>query len=108
MQISNLKDAQKQVLKLMQLCNAMIEKVKARDSKEFLDYVGNFLVEMVSIAYRLMLFIKVADKHEVKRNLFNFYLCESEVQMQNLANKIEKLMSVYGDKIDALKEDFLR
>jgi hypothetical protein len=108
LEISNLKDAYNQVLKLMELCQASIEKVKALDSKEFMNYVGNYLVEMVSIAYRLMLFIKIADKHEEKRDLFDFYLAESEVRMQYLANKIEKLMSVYGDKIDALKKDFLR
>jgi alkylation response protein AidB-like acyl-CoA dehydrogenase len=106
--ISNLISEQKQVMQLVEQCAALIEKVKALDSKEFLDYVGNHVVEMVSIVYRLILFIKIADKHEGKRDLFNFYLTESEVQIQYLANKVEKLMATYGDKIDALKEDFLR
>lgn len=104
--IAHLKEAQQQVLALMELCQRSIEKAKSLNSKEFLDYVGNYLVEMVSIAYRLMLFIKVADEHEEKRDLFNFYLAESEVRMQYLANTIDKLMKTYGDKIDVLKHDF--
>lgn len=55
-----------------------------------------------------MLFIKIVDKHEQKRDLFNFYLLESETRMHYLADEIDKLMAVYGDKIDALKEDFLK
>ena len=96
------------VAELATQCNDMIKKVKAMNSKEFYDYVGNYVVEMVSIAYRLILFIKIADKHESKHDLFNFYLAESEVRMQYLADTIDKLMSTYGDKINVLKEDFLR
>jgi 3-(methylthio)propanoyl-CoA dehydrogenase len=102
-EFANLKPAHKQIIEFIELYNAIVEKIKALDSKEFFDYVGNYVTEMISIIYRLMLFIKVADKHTEKRDLFEFYLTESQPRLQYLNNTIEKLMEVYGGDISKLK-----
>jgi len=107
LEISHLKDEKKQILKLIDQYKTLFEKLKSFDSKEFFDYTGNYITEMVSIIYRLMLFIKAADEHEEKRELFTFYLTESEPRIDYLAKKTEKLMAVYGDRIDELKKDLV-
>jgi len=59
----------------------VVESVKEMKNKDFLDYVSNHIVEMASIVYRLYLFLPIAEKHKDKRDLFKFYMRESETRM---------------------------
>jgi 3-(methylthio)propanoyl-CoA dehydrogenase len=104
--ITNLTEEKEKVLVFIDQYNALVEKLKNQDSKEFFNYVGNYVVEIVSIIYRLMLFTKIADKNEEKHGLFKFYLIESDAQINYLSDKIEKLMLNYGGDISDLKKDF--
>ncbi|MCK4869850.1 MAG: acyl-CoA dehydrogenase family protein [Gammaproteobacteria bacterium] len=106
--IDNLNNEKTIIIDFIEQYNNLIEKLKELDSKELFSYVGNYVVEIVSILYRLMLFIKAANKHEEKRDLFKFYLTESETHIPYLINKIEKLMTSYGDNISDLKKDLIK
>ena len=86
----------------------IVEQVKKMGSKPFTDYVGNYLMELTSIIYRLYLFLPVADAHESKRDLFKFFLCESDAHIDYLIRKIENTASVYGERIDVLKNDLVK
>lgn len=103
--ITSLKKEKKQILDFVHAYNTLLTKVKELDSKEFFDYIGNYIVEIVSIIYRLMLFIKVADKHEEKCDLFRFYLVESISRIKYLIDHIENLYKVYSSDIAVLKKD---
>ena len=65
-------------------------------------------MELTSIIYRLYLFLPVADAHESKRDLFTFFLNESDARIDYLIRKIENAADVYGDRIDVLKNDLVK
>jgi 3-(methylthio)propanoyl-CoA dehydrogenase len=85
----------------------LVKDVVALDCKEFLDFVANYLVEMASIIYRLYLYLPIAEKHESKRDLFNFYLTESKSRLHYLTELVENTKDTYGSDITQLKKDFI-
>ena len=85
----------------------LLQSVEELDSKEFYDYVGNYIVELVSIIVRLVLFLEVVIEKEAKKDLFRYYLNESDTQINHLINKIEGLIENYGRDIGNLKNNFI-
>ena len=83
------------------------ESVKAAESREFLDFAAPYLVEMASYLYRLALYLPVADRHEDARPLFDFFLGESGVKLDYLAERIHRLTEQYGAGIGILKRQFV-
>jgi len=104
----NRKQSEKQkICAYMDQYYQLIAKVKAVNSKPFFDYVGNYLVELVSILYRLTLFLPVAEAHPSKDEVFTFYQQTAQVRMTYLINIITQLADNYGDQIEHLKKPFL-
>jgi len=85
----------------------LVKNIKELDNKEFFDYVGNYVVELLSIIYRLVLFLTIVVEHNEKAEIFRFYLNESDLRINFLINKVDKLMSTYGKDIGNLKNDFV-
>ncbi len=107
LEISVLENKKTKILGMIDLLNETAQKVKDFQSKEFLDYVANHLVEMASIIYRAALYLPVAEKHQDKRRMFKFFMRESETRLDYLVKKIDTLKATYGEDIAELKEDFL-
>ncbi len=103
-----LKHAKDHILELTAKFNKSVEKVKELDNKDFLDFAAGYLVEMSSILYRLMLFLPVAEKYKEKREVFKFFLTESDSRIDYLIKRISNLQTQYGADIAELKEDFLK
>jgi hypothetical protein len=91
------------VERLQQTANNVLE----LKSKDFHDYVANYLVEMASIVYRCALFLPVAEKHAEKRELFQYFLNESTTRFDYLINEVSSLKDNYGESIAGLKADFV-
>jgi len=85
----------------------LVKNIKELDNKEFFDYVGNYVVELLSIIYRLVLLLPIVVEHNEKAEIFRFYLNESDLKINYLINKVDKLMSTYGKDIGNLKDDFV-
>jgi hypothetical protein len=85
-----------------------VETVKVNENKDLLDYCGNYFVEAASILYRMALFVPVAQKHEEKQELFNYYKTRSFNRINYLLSMIESLEKSYGKSIDSLKKPFVR
>ncbi len=102
------KQREKQIiLDYIEQYNQLIKKVKAVGSKEFFDYVGNYLVELISVLYQLKLFLAVAEAHPSKEEIFNFYLHESQARINYLIKIIQQLADNYGDQIVNLKKPLI-
>jgi len=108
MQINVLTEAHTSVIAYIDHYEQTVEMVKKTGVKAFTDYVGNYLVELTSIIYRLYLFLPVADAHESKRDLFTFFFTESDARISYLIQKIENTASEYGGRIDGLKDDLVK
>jgi len=91
------------VEQLQQTVNDVLE----LKSKDFHDYVANYLVEMASIIYRCALFLPVAEEHEEKRELFCYFMTESVTRVDYLMKEIRSLKDHYGEAIADLKADFV-
>jgi len=86
----------------------LIATIKEMESKEFFDYVGNYVVELLSIIYRLVLLFPIALKHNEKAEILRYYLNESDTRVNYLINKVDKLISTYGTDIANLKNKFIQ
>lgn len=107
MDATALSDAHKTIITYVDRYEQIVEQVKKVGSKAFTDYVGNYLVELTSIIYRLYLFLALADEFESERELFTFFLNEADAEIDYLIRKIENAAKVYGDRIDVLKDDLV-
>ncbi|MCF7886586.1 MAG: acyl-CoA dehydrogenase family protein [Candidatus Marinimicrobia bacterium] len=85
----------------------LVTAIKELESKEFFDYVGNYVVELLSIVDRLVLLFPIVLEHNEKAELFRFYLNESDTRINYLINKVNKLMNTYGKDIGNLKNNFV-
>jgi len=56
----------------------------------------------------LSLFVPVAQKHEEKQELFNYYKTRSFNRINYLISMIESLEKGYGKSIDSLKKPFVK
>lgn len=92
----------------VQQMDRAVQRVMEIDSREFHDFVGNYLVEMASIIYRLYLYLPVAEKYEEKRELFEFFLLDSEPRLLYLERMTRDIGSKYGENIGTIKNGFLR
>ncbi|HMA62422.1 MAG TPA: acyl-CoA dehydrogenase family protein [bacterium] len=86
----------------------LIATIKEMESKEFFDYVGNYVVELLSIIYRLVLLFPIALGHNEKAEILRYYLNESDTRVNYLINKVDKLISTYGTDIANLKNKFIQ
>lgn len=98
---------QKELLELISLFKKTIILVAEFKNKELNDYVATYLVELASLLYRNYLMIEIAEKHEEKRELFQFFFNDSKVRAEYLVNKIKTTISVHGGKIANLKKEFI-
>ena len=105
--ISSLNDEKEQILGFVNEMEDITGRVKELDSKEFLDYVANYLIEMASVIYRLAIYLPVADKFPEKRELFKFFLTDSKGKSAYLISRITALIENYGSEIGSLKDTFL-
>lgn len=86
----------------------LVTAIKEMESKEFFDYVGNYVVELLSIVYRLVLLFPIALEHNQKAEIFRYYLNESDTRINYLINKVDKLLATYGKDIGNLKNKFVQ
>ncbi len=107
-EVSVLAAAKEEILSYSGKMERLVKDVTEVDSREFLDYVGNYLVEMASLLYRLFLYLMLAEKYVEKRELFNFFLLESKARLNYLSDLVENMKESYGPGISKLKEDFSR
>ena len=96
------------ILELNGLVLKTIERSQQVENREFQDYVANYLVEMASLLYRMKLYLPLAEAHGEKRDLFTYFLTESDARIHYLVNLVNAMMTQYGDRIDTLKSDFVR
>ncbi|MDX9806629.1 MAG: acyl-CoA dehydrogenase family protein [bacterium] len=96
------------ILEVIEKVMKSVETVKVNENKDLLDYCGNYFVEAASILYRLSLFVPVAQKHEEKQELFNYYKTRSFNRINYLLSMIESLEKGYGKSIDSLKKPFVK
>lgn len=82
--------------------------VKDAHNKELFEYVSNYITEIVSILYRLILLLPIADKHEEKAEVFRFYFTKSRSRLAYLHNLVIDLTENYKEDMDSLKNDFVR
>jgi len=108
LEISHLAEPKAVILSYLDKMDRLVKGVVAVDSREFLDYTANYLVEMASILYRLYLYLSLAEKYEEKRELFRYYLMESETRLTYLSNLVENIEKSYGPGISEIKKDFIR
>ncbi|MEN8153283.1 MAG: acyl-CoA dehydrogenase family protein [Acidobacteriota bacterium] len=106
--IENLTEEKKDLIEYISEMEKVVDLVKEADSKEFLDFVANYIIEMASIIYRLYLFLPIADKFEEKRELYKFYSVESNSRLKYLADKVKNLLDNYGKDIGNIKESFIK
>jgi len=106
--VTCLEEQKQKIQSFVQQMERTVKTVLEIDSREFHDYVGNYLVEMASIIYRLYLYLPVADTYEEKRELFDFFLLDSEPRLLYLERMTRNIRQKYGDNIKRIKNDFLR
>lgn len=104
--INTLNEEREMILDFVTKMEIITNRVKELDSREFLDYVANYLIEMASIIYRLVLYLPVADRFEEKRGLFKFFLTDSDGKLDYMISKTSALIENYGDDISSLKGQF--
>jgi alkylation response protein AidB-like acyl-CoA dehydrogenase len=107
LEITHLKKEQAEISTYVEKINQLLKDVLAVDSREFKDYVANYLVEMASILYRLYLYLPFAEKHESKRRVLDFFMMDSTARLVYLEQLTRNLISQYGSQIEIVKEDFL-
>ncbi len=95
------------LLSYIERLNRVLNMIRNLKSQEFTDYVGNYLVEIVSLIYRQFLFLQVAETHQEKRDLFRYFANESEVRIDYLIKRIRTMATKYGNDVDELKKDFI-
>jgi alkylation response protein AidB-like acyl-CoA dehydrogenase len=105
--ISHLQKEQSEIIEFASSMNQLVTDVLKVESKEFKEFVGNYLVEMASILYRLYLYLPFAEKHESKRNVLKFYLVDAKARLTYLEQMTRNLIAQYGSDIDTIKKDFL-
>lgn len=108
LETAHLAESKTVILTYLDKMERLVKDVVAVDSREFLEYTGNYLVEMASILYRLYLYLSFAEKYEDKRELFRYYLMESETRLTYLSNLVENIKETYGPGISEIKKDFIR
>ncbi|MBN2279955.1 MAG: acyl-CoA dehydrogenase family protein [Candidatus Marinimicrobia bacterium] len=86
----------------------LFEFVKDQKNRELFDYVANYITEIVSILYRLMLLAPIADKHEEKAEIFKFYFTKSKSRIAYLHLLTRDIFANYHQSVDELKADFIR
>ncbi|MEN8223123.1 MAG: acyl-CoA dehydrogenase family protein, partial [Acidobacteriota bacterium] len=105
-QVNSLREEKSTIEKLIDEMEKTAKKVKDYESKEFLDFSANYIIEMASIIYRLVLYLPVADQNEEKRDLFYFFLNDSKDKINYLNDKVGSLLENYGGDIVSLKNQF--
>ncbi len=83
-----------------------MEKVKDLDSKEFLDYVANYIVEIASLIFRSLLFVQNFGKSERVDKLYRYFDLRAERKINYLTELTSSLMYEYGKDINVLNKDF--
>ncbi len=106
-EVQNLKSEKELIAAFIDEYYKVFESIKSVNNRDFFDYVGNHITEIISIIYRLVLFLPIADKNDEKADLFKFYLYESMSRLNYLIDRIETFKISYGDKIEKLKNDFI-
>lgn len=86
----------------------LFEYVKEQKNKELFDYVANYITEMVSILYRLILLLPIAEKHEEKAEILKFYFTKSKSRIAYLHQLTRDMYSNYNESTESLKADFVR
>lgn len=104
----DLEKEKNRILMLNDLMRDATDQCHQAETREFQDYVANYLVEMASWLYRLKLYLPVARQHEDKRELFRYFLTEADARVHYLAGLVRTMRAEYGDRIDTLKTDFVR
>ncbi len=82
--------------------------VKNADNKELFEYVSNYIVEIISILYRLILFLPIAEANEEKESIFTYYLTKSKSRLTYLYQLITDTVDNYKDNLDDLKKTFIQ
>ncbi len=85
----------------------LLNHAKYADNKELFDYISNYIVEIVSIIYRLIMLMPIADKNEEKHEIFKFYLVKSKSRLTYLTNLTNDIIENYNKNTEMLKIDFL-
>ena len=104
----DLEEQRTRILELNRLMLDVTHESQQVENREFQDYVANYLVEMASMLYRLKLYLPLAEAHPEKRDMFRYFLTESDARIHYLVNLVRMMLAGYGDQIATLKSDFIR
>jgi alkylation response protein AidB-like acyl-CoA dehydrogenase len=86
----------------------LFEFVKEQKNKELFDYVSNYITEIVSILYRLILLFPIADKHAEKNGILKFYFIKAKSRLTALHQMTRDVYGYYAADFNDLKTDFLK
>lgn len=86
----------------------LFEFVKEQKNKELFDYVSNYITEIVSILYRLILLFPIADKHAEKSGILKFYFIKAKSRLTALHQMTRDVYGYYAADFNDLKTDFLK
>ncbi|MFP4546625.1 MAG: acyl-CoA dehydrogenase family protein [Fidelibacterota bacterium] len=86
----------------------LLEFVKEQKNKELFDYVANYITEVVSILYRLILFLPIAEDYKEKAEIFKFYMTKSRSRITYLQQLTKDVYANYNESVEKLKADFVR
>lgn len=98
----------KQIVDYIDTYYTLLKKVKQECNKELFEYISNYIVEMVSIIYRLVLLMPIAEKHSEKDEIFKYYLMKSNSKLIYLNQVISDTIEQYNEQTESLKTDFVR
>ncbi|MBP7462410.1 MAG: acyl-CoA dehydrogenase family protein [Candidatus Delongbacteria bacterium] len=105
LKLNELIQEQQRIIDFTDRFNQVIDRIKTVNDKEWSEYTANYLVESASILYRMALYLPIADAHPVKRELFGFFMAESEARIDYLFRLIAIMEEKYGASISRLKTD---
>lgn len=84
----------------------LVDKVKDIDSKEFLKYVSNYLVEIASLIFCSLLLAQQLKTSERIVRIFRYFDLRSDRKINYLTELTSSLLFEYGKDISVLKKDF--
>jgi len=105
---SRLSTEQSEIVKWIDAFYTLFEFVKEQKNKELFDYVANYITEIISILYRLILLLPIVDNNEEKDEIFKFYFTKSKSRIEYLEQLTRDIYTNYNESVEDLKADFVR
>ncbi len=92
--------------KRVEIFAAIVEKVKELDSKEFLNYVSNYLVDIASLIFRSLLLLQNPDSSERVNSIYKYFDLRADRKINYFTELISSLIYEYGSEISGIRKKF--